>query len=83
MAFHSDNQQERRTKIHNNKNRKTEAHSVYDLPNLEALVRYMHAAAGFTVKSTWLKAIKNGNFESWPGLTYKNAENIAHIQLRL
>ena len=33
----------------------------------------MHAAAGFPVKSTWLKAIKNGNFESWPELTYNNA----------
>ena len=33
----------------------------------------MHASAGFTVKSTWLKAIKNGNFKSWPGLTYNNA----------
>ena len=34
----------------------------------------MHAAAGFPVQSTWLKAIKNGNFKSWPGLTYNNAE---------
>ena len=33
----------------------------------------MHAAAGFPVKSAWLKEIKNGNFESWPGLTYNNA----------
>ena len=33
----------------------------------------MHAAAGFQVKYTWLKAIKNGNLESWPGLTYNNA----------
>ena len=33
----------------------------------------MHAAAGFPVKSTWLKAIKNGTFESWPRLTYNNA----------
>ena len=46
------------------------AHSAYDLPSIEALFRYMHAEAGFTVKSTWLKAIKNGNFDSWPGLTY-------------
>ena len=46
-----------------------ETHSVYDLPIVEALVQYMHAAAGFPVKSTWLKAIKNGNFESWPELT--------------
>ena len=28
------------------------AHSANDLPSIEALVRYMHAAAGFTVKST-------------------------------
>ena len=32
----------------------------------------MHAATGFLVRSTWLKAIKNGNFISWPGLTYNN-----------
>ena len=50
-----------------------EAHSVYDLPSVEALVRYMHAAVGFPVKSTWRKAIKHGNYNSWPGLTYNNA----------
>ena len=33
----------------------------------------MHAAAGFPVKSTWLKAIKKGKFDTWPGLTYSNA----------
>ena len=51
-----------------------EASNVYDLPSMEALVRYMHAVAGFPVLSTWLKAIKNGNFNSWPGLTYDNAD---------
>ena len=51
-----------------------ESSNVYDLPSMEALVRYMHAAAGFPVRSTWLKAIKNGNFNSCPGLTYNNAE---------
>ena len=35
------------------------AHSAYDQPIIEALVRYMHAATGFTVKFTWLKATKN------------------------
>ena len=49
------------------------AHSVYDLPSLEALGRYMHAAVGLPVKSTWLKAIKHGNYNSWPVLTYNNA----------
>ena len=53
---------------------KPEANNVYDLPSMEALVRYMHATAGFPVRSTWIKAIKNGNFNSWPGLTYNNAE---------
>ena len=53
--------------------KKPEANNVYDLPSMEALVRYMHAAAGFPVRSTWLKAIKNRNFNSWPGLTYNNA----------
>ena len=33
----------------------------------------MHAEGGFPVKSTWIKAIKNGNYESWTGLTYNNA----------
>ena len=59
--------------IHNNKPEKPEANNVYDLPSVEAPVRYMHAAAGFPVRSTWLKAIKCGNFNSWPGLTYNNA----------
>ena len=49
------------------------AFSAYDLPSVEALVRYLHAAAGYPVKSTWLPAIKAGNFATWPGLTYSNA----------
>ena len=49
------------------------ANSVYDLPSMEALVRYMHAVEGFPVKSTWLRAIKHGNLNTWPGLTFNNA----------
>ena len=47
--------------------------SATDLPSVAALVHYLHAAAGFPVKSTWLAAIKAGNYASWPGLTYSNA----------
>ena len=50
------------------------AHNAYDLPSIEDLVQYMHAAAGLTVKSTWLKAIKKGNFVTCPGLKYSNAD---------
>ena len=64
---------DRKEKIYTTKSQEgPEANSVYDLPSVEALVRYMHAAAGFPVKSTWIKAIKHGNYNSCPGLTYNN-----------
>ena len=49
------------------------ANSAYDLPIINTLVQYFHTTAGFPVKSTWLAAIKYGNYKSWPGLTLKNA----------
>ena len=49
------------------------AFSAYDLPIVEALIRYFHAASGLPVRDTCLKAIKAGNFDSWPGFTYQNA----------
>ncbi len=44
-------------------------YNVYELKTQPELVRYYHAAAGFPTKPTWLKAIKNMQFASWPGLT--------------
>ena len=38
-----------------------------------ALVCYFHAAAGYPVRSTWLKAIGSGNYSTWTGLTLANA----------
>ena len=32
----------------------------------------MHAVCGYPVKSTWLKAIKAGNFTGWPMLNKRN-----------
>ena len=52
-----------------------EAYSAYDLPSVEELIRYFHAAAGYPVRSTWLKAIGAGNYSTWPGLTVANATN--------
>ena len=49
------------------------AFSAYDMPSVQALVRYYHAAAGFPVRDTWLTYIKAGNYSTWPGLTYRNA----------
>jgi hypothetical protein len=49
-----------------------EANSVYDLPTTEQAIKWLHAVCGYPVKSTWLKAIKAGNFVGWPLLTEKN-----------
>jgi hypothetical protein len=49
-----------------------QANSVYDLPSIEQAIKWMHAVCGYPVKSTWLKAIKAGNFVGWPLLTEKN-----------
>ena len=48
-------------------------YSAYDLPSVDALIRYFHAAAGYPVRSTWLTSISAGNYSSWPGLTLANA----------
>ena len=49
---------------------RTTAHSrAYDLPSVPALIAYLHAAAGYPVKSMWLAAVKRGAYYSWPGLT--------------
>jgi hypothetical protein len=45
---------------------------VYDLPSTEQAIKWMHAVCGYPVKSTWIKAIKAGNFVGWPLLTEKN-----------
>ena len=44
-------------------------HNVYELKTQPELVRYYHAAAGFPTKPTWLRAIKNKQYASWPGLS--------------
>ena len=58
----------------NTKHATLSAFSAYNLPRVESLVRYLHAAAGFPIKSTWLKSIKEDNCATWPGLTYSNAD---------
>ena len=47
--------------------------SAYAFPYLEALVKYFHGAARYPVWDNRLKAIKAGNYEYWPGITYNNA----------
>jgi hypothetical protein len=47
---------------------------AHDNNNQKGLINYLHAACFSPVKSTWIKAIKNGNFSSWPGLNEHTVE---------
>jgi hypothetical protein len=47
---------------------------AHDNNNQKDLINYLHAACFSPVKSTWIKAMKNGNFSSWPGLNEHNVE---------
>jgi hypothetical protein len=49
---------------------------AHDNGNQKDLVNYMHAACFRPVKSTWITAIKNGNFTSWPRLTEHAVEKL-------
>ena len=37
------------------------------------MVIYLRATNWYPVRDTWLKAVKAGNYELWPSLTYMNA----------
>ena len=46
------------------------SNNSYYLPSVEAVVNYLRSSAGFPVKYKLLKAIKAGNYITWPGLDY-------------
>ena len=49
-----------------------QSNSVYDLPSTEEAIKLMHAVCGYPVKSTWLKAVKAGNYSSSQNRTSPN-----------
>ena len=46
--------------------------NVYDLASIGRAVQYLHAATGFLTKATWIKAIRKGNYLSWPLINVQN-----------
>ena len=54
--------------------------NVYKLPSIEPAIRYLHGAAGFLTKTTWLKAIRNGSYLSWPLVNIKMSTSISQSQ---
>ena len=47
-------------------------HNVYELPSMQQVVRFLHAALGFPTKQTLIAAINNGHLNTFPGLTAHN-----------
>ena len=50
--------------------------NVLELPSIEPAIRYLHGAAGFPTKATWLKAIQNGSYLLWPLVNVKNINKL-------
>eukprot|EP00804_Cyclotella_cryptica_P021036 CCRYP_019785-RA/>CCRYP_019785-RA protein AED:0.43 eAED:0.49 QI:0/0/0/1/1/1/2/0/149 len=46
--------------------------NVYELPSIQQTIWYLHAAAGFPAKTTWMAAIWRGNYDTWPLVTNAN-----------
>ena len=44
---------------------------VFELPSIAKTITYFHACAGFPPKETWIRAIRKGTFNTWPGLSVK------------
>ena len=42
------------------KEKREQLNNVYQIPSIENAIKILHAALGFPVKSTWLKAVKLG-----------------------
>ena len=52
-------------------------HNVYDLTSIEPAIQYLHAATGFLAKATWIKAICNNNYLTWPLVCVKTWTTIS------
>jgi hypothetical protein len=49
--------------------KQVQCNHAHDNSYQKDFINYLHAACFSPVKSTWITAIKNGNFTAWPGLT--------------
>ena len=45
------------------------ANVIFDLPSARQSFLWYHAAAGFPPKETFLRAVRHGNYATWPKLT--------------
>jgi hypothetical protein len=47
-------------------------HTVYEQKSIKDAITYLHACCFSPVQDTWLKAIQNGHFATWPSVTVEN-----------
>jgi hypothetical protein len=47
-------------------------HDEYELPSVKPTIQYLQGVAGFPTRASWLKAIRHGNYPSWPLINIKN-----------
>ena len=45
---------------------------VFKLPSTDKTIAYYHATPVFPTKETWTDAIREANYDTWPGLTVKS-----------
>jgi hypothetical protein len=48
------------------------AHNLYEQKSIQDTITYLHACCFSSVQDTWLKAIQNGHFATWPSITIEN-----------
>jgi hypothetical protein len=48
------------------------AHNVYEHKSIQDTITYLHACCFSPVTDTWLKAIQNVHFATWPSVTVEN-----------
>ena len=53
---------------------------VYKLPSIKPAIMYLHSAAGFPTKATWIKAIRNRSYLLWPLVNIKMSTSISQRQ---
>ena len=50
------------------------ANYAHKIPTIRDKIKFYHQTCGNPVKSTWLEAIANQHFVTWPGLTVENVK---------
>jgi hypothetical protein len=48
------------------------AQNVYEQKYIQDTITYLHACCFSPLQDTWLKAIQNGHFATWPSVTVEN-----------